>query len=194
LSEKPLAAAPAAADDVKLRRLAVANALEAEVRGFAPYADALALAKGLADDKAALAPLDAFASSGIPTDAMLAQDLLAFLEKLSPPAPKSSDAAPAARPRLIDRIAAGAAKLVRIERVDPASDASPEIRAELQPIAEAARHNDIALAKDRLEKLPANVWRDAQPWFDKLAAREAALKVAATFTAVSVAALAKPAN
>jgi hypothetical protein len=195
LSEKsPPVAAPAAADDIKLRRLAVANALEAEVRGFAPYADALALAKGLADDKAALAPLDAFASSGIPTDAMLAQDLLAFLAKLSPPAPKSSDAAPAAKPGLLDRIAAGAAKLVRLERVGPASDAAPEIRAELQPIAEAARRNDIALAKDRLEKLPANLSREAQPWLDRLAGREAALKVAAAFTAVSVAALAKPAN
>jgi hypothetical protein len=194
LSEKPPAEAPAAADDIKLRRLAVADALEAEVRGFAPYADALALAKGLADDKAALAPLDAFASSGIPTDAMLAQDLLVFLEKLSPPAPKSSDAAPAAKPRLIDRIAAEAAKLVRIERVDDSSAAPAAVLVELQPVAEAARRNDIALAKDRLEKLPANVWREAQPWFDKLAGREAALKAAAVFTAVSVAALAKPAN
>jgi hypothetical protein len=194
LSEKPQATAPAA-DDPKLRRLAIATALESEVRGFAPYADALALAKNLADDKAALAPLDAFAATGLPTDALLAQDLLAFLARFSPPpAPKSPDTASTAKSGLLDRIKADAARLVRVERTGSTSEASPEIIAELQPIAEAARRNDIALAKNRLDKLPANIWSQAQPWLDKLSGREAALKAASAFTSSAVAALAKPAN
>src|SRR6476661_8200967 len=74
------------ADDVPLRRVVTAALLDGSVRSGDPYTAALAAAKPLAADPAALKPLDGFAASGVPSAASLSGELLALLPKLSPSA------------------------------------------------------------------------------------------------------------
>ena len=86
--DKPQAVATAS-DDIRPRRLVIATVLETKVRRGEPYAAALAAAKAVAEDKTMLAPLDASAETGVPTDAVLARDLLAMLPQLAPPPRRS---------------------------------------------------------------------------------------------------------
>jgi len=103
-----------AADDVPLRRMVTAALLESLVRTGEPYPAALATAKSLAPNPDALKPLEGFATSGVPSPAVLCRELLALIPKMSPHAPEKSAGASS----LIERLEAGAAKLVRIERTD----------------------------------------------------------------------------
>ena len=101
-------------DDVPLRRVVAASLLDVLVRVGDPYPAALTAAKSLAPNPDALKPLDAFAASGVPSAPVLSRELLTLVPKLSPPAPDNSTTGSS----LIDRLQAGAAKLVRIERTD----------------------------------------------------------------------------
>ena len=97
-----------------LRRIVAAALLDVLVRIGDPYSAALVAAKALATNPDALKPLDGFAVSGVPSNAALSRDLLTLVPKLSPPAPDNA----ATGAGLVDRLQAGAAKLVRIERTD----------------------------------------------------------------------------
>jgi hypothetical protein len=175
------------ADDVPLRRIVAAALLDVLVRSGDPYPTALAAAKALATNPDALAPLDHFAVSGVPSNAALSRDLLTLVPKLSPPAP--DDAATGAG--LIDRLQAGAAKLVRIERTDTIGTDRGAIVAR---VTAAALHNDVAAARRELNTLAPADRADAQVWLDKCAARDAALATSRQFAAEAMAALAKPAR
>src|SRR5205085_8054786 len=76
---------------IRPRRLVIATVLETKVRRGEPYVAALAAAKSVAEDKAALAPLDAMAETGVPTDVTLGGDLSALLRQLAPPPQASSE-------------------------------------------------------------------------------------------------------
>ena len=102
------------ADDVPLRRIVAAALLDVLVRTGDPYPAALAAAKTLAPAPDALKPLEGFAASGVPSAASLNRELLTLVPKLSPPAPDN----PTTGSGIVDRLQAGAAKLVRIERTD----------------------------------------------------------------------------
>src|SRR6202043_1804547 len=78
------------ADDKPLRRIVAAALLDVMVRSGDPYPAALAAAKSLAPDPAALKPLDEFAASGVPTAATLSRELLTLVPKLQPPAENST--------------------------------------------------------------------------------------------------------
>ena len=173
-------------DDPALRRTVAASLLDTSVRQSEPYAAALAAVKPLAADPAQLKPLDAFAASGVPNDAVLSRELLALLPKLVP----AQTEAPPSSTGFLDRLQAGAAKLVRIERTDAAGSGTSST---ITRIAIAARGNDVATAKrELLTRTPAD--RAAvQPWLDKLAARDAALAASRQFAADAMAALSKPA-
>ncbi len=173
-------------DDPALRRTVAAALLDTSVRQSEPYAAALAAVKPLAADPAQLKPLDAFAASGVPNDVALSRELLVLLPKLTP----ASSAAPSSGTGFLDRLQAGAAKLVRIERTDTAGTGNSSAVARA---AAAARGNDVATAKRELLTLAPADRTAVQPWLDKLAARDAALTASRQFAADAMAALSKPA-
>ncbi|MDB5566915.1 MAG: hypothetical protein JWP84_3481 [Tardiphaga sp.] len=175
------------ADDRPLRRVVAASLLDATVRQGEPYAAALAAAKPLAVDANVLKPLDAFAASGVPNAAALSRDLLALLSKLAP----APDSAATTGTGIVDRLQAGAARLVRIERTDAV--AGDNRSAVASRAAAAARRNDIVEAKRELYTLAPADRVAVQPWIDKVDAHDAALAASRQFAADAMAALSKPA-
>ncbi|MDB5654000.1 MAG: hypothetical protein JWQ94_1613 [Tardiphaga sp.] len=173
------------ADDRPLRRVVAASLLDTAVRQSEPYAAALAAAKPLAEDASRLKPLDGFAATGVPNAATLSRELLALLPKLAPPAE------PATTGSFIDRLQAGAAKLVRIERTDAV--AGDDRGAVASRAAAAVRRNDLAEAKRELMTLSPADRAIVQPWLDRVDARDAALATSRQFAADATAALSKPA-
>ena len=174
------------ADDPPLRRIVAVALLDVQVRTGEPYPAALAAAKSLAPDPAALKPLDEFAAAGVPTAATLSRELLTLVPKLQPPAEGNSTAGAG----LVERLEAGAAKLVRIERTDAVGNDRGAIVAR---VTAAALRNDSSEARRELNTLaPANR-SAAQAWIAKADARDAALAASRQFTADAMTALAKPA-
>jgi hypothetical protein len=172
------------ADDAALRRVVVASLLDISVKQGEPFAAALTAAKSLATDAEVLKPLDDFAASGVPSAAVLSRELLTLVPKLSPPVPET-----AATGGIVDRLQAGAAKLVRIERTDAVGNDRSAIIAR---VTAAALRNDSADARRELNTLPPADRAAAQPWLDKADERDAALAASRQFAADAMAALAKP--
>ena len=197
LPDKPQAAAPAASDDPRPRRLVIATVLETKVRRGEPYVAALAAAKSVAEDKSTLAPLDATAESGVATDLALSQELLGLLPQVAPQATSEPPAAPATKGSssgLLGQLASNASKLVRVERVDAppgAATAPANGNPQLQTIALLARQNDVKRARDEIAKLPPDLKAKLQPWLDHVDARDAALKTVTAFTSSALAAMSK---
>jgi hypothetical protein len=175
------------ADDRPLRRVVAASLLDATVRQGEPYAAALTAAKPLAVAANALKPLDAFAATGVPNAAVLSRDLLALLPKLAP----APETAATTGTGIVDRLKAGAARLIRIERTDAV--AGDNRSAVASRVAAAARRNDIVEAKRELSSLAPADRAAVQPWIDKVDARDAALAASRQFAADAMAALSKPA-
>jgi len=184
LSDAKLADAKPA-DDVPLRRLVAASLLDVLVRSGDPYASALSAAQSLADNADALKPLDSFAATGVPSAAVLCRELLTLVPKLSPPAQD-----PAATGGIVERLAAGASKLVRIERTDVVGNDRGAVVAR---VTAAALRNDYAEARRELNTLAPADRAAAQSWIDKADARDAALAASRQFANAAMAALAKPA-
>lgn len=176
-------------DDRPLRNAITAVMLTNAVQQGEPYAALLAAAKKLANDAAMLAPLDRFATSGVPTPEALRTDLLALLPKLAPPAPATetaSSAAPSSEAPLLDRLQASAMRLVHIRRAErPEAETGTAAR-----LAAAARRGDLAAARQDLAALPAAARAAAQPWLMQFEARDAALRAARAHAAAATAALA----
>lgn len=175
------------ADDVPLRRLVAAALLDVLVRIGDPYPAALAAAKSLAPNPDALKVLEGFAASGVPNAASLSRELLTLVPKLSPPAPENSTTGTG----IVDRLQAGAAKLVRIERTDAAGTDRGAVVARATA---AALRNDFSEARRELKTLAPGDRAAAQAWLDKADARDAALAASRQFAAEAMAALAKPAQ
>jgi hypothetical protein len=116
----------------------------------------------------------------------LSRDLLALLPKLAPEPEVATSGS-----GILDRLQAGAAKLVRIERTDAAP--SDNRGAVASRVAAAARRNDIIEARRELLTLPAADRAAMQPWIDRVDARDAALSASRQFAADATAALSKPA-
>ena len=173
------------ADDTALRRVVIASMLDVSVRQGEPFAAALTAAKSLATDAKTLKPLDDFAASGVPSAAVLSRELLTLVPKLSPPATETATTGSG----IVDRLQAGAAKLVRIERTDAVGNDRSAIIAR---VTAAALRNDSADARRELNTLPPADRAAAQPWLDKADERDAALAASRQFAADAMAALAKP--
>src|SRR5882757_5878183 len=172
------------ADDLPLRRVVAAALLDVSVRHGDPYTTALAAAKSLTADAEALKPLDGFAASGVPSANALSRELLTLVPKLSPPVPENSTTASG----LVDRLQAGAAKLVRIQRADAVGNDRGAVVAR---VTAAALRNDMAEARRELNTLAPADRAAAQPWLDKADARDAALAASRQFATEAMAALAK---
>ncbi len=175
------------ADDRPLRRLVAATLLDVSVRHGEPYGLALDAAKALAPDPGVLKPLDTFTATGVPNPTALSRDLLALLPKAAP-APESATTTGAG---IVDRLQAGAARLVRIQRTDAAD--SGDRSAAVVRAAAAAQRNDIAGARRELNSLPDADRAAVQPGIDRLDARDAALAASRQFAADAMAALTQPA-
>ena len=175
------------ADDVPLRRIVAAALLDVLVRIGDPYPAALGAAKALAPNPDALKPLEGFAASGVPNAASLSRELLTLVPKLSPPAAEASTTGSG----FVDRLQAGAAKLVRIERTDAVGSDRGAVVAR---VTKAALRNDFAEARRELKTLAPADRAAAQAWLDKADARDAALATSRQFAADAMAALAQPAH
>jgi hypothetical protein len=175
------------ADDVPLRRVVASTLLDVLVRIGEPYPAALAATKSLAPGPDALKPLDGFAAKGVPSPAGLSRELLTLVPKLSPPpAPENATTGSG----LVERLQAGAAKLVRIERTDTVGNGRGAVVARATA---AALRNEFNEARRELNTLAPADRAAAQAWLDKCDARDAALAASRQFAAEAMAALAKPA-
>jgi hypothetical protein len=166
-------------------RLAVAtSALKSAAERGTPFTAELAAVRPQVEAKV-LEPLSAFASSGVPSTAALAQELSALVPALLRVAnPQQQDGT------LLDRLQSGAGRLVRIRPIDeaPGDDAS----AVIARIEGKAKRADISGALEDLAKLPPNVRAPADAWVKKMQARSAALDAAQKLAADAFAALGKP--
>src|ERR1700722_4587304 len=184
-SERIAQATSRPADDVALRRLVVASMLDLSVRQSEPFPEALKAAKALASDPQMFKPLEDFAGSGVPNPAALCRELLTLVPKLEPPATANATTGTG----IVERLQAGAAKLVRVERTDGGGNA----RGAIGPrTTTAALRNDLSEAWRELMSLSPADRASAQGWLDKAAGRDAALAAAHHFAAEAMAALAKP--
>jgi hypothetical protein len=163
-------------DDVPLRRIVAAALLDVL---------ALATAKSLAPNPDLLKPLESFATSGVPSAAVLSRELLALVPKLSP-----RDEKAVAGSSLVDRLQAGAAKLVRIERTDAVGNERGNVVARATA---AALRNDYNDARRELNTLASADRAPAQEWIEKTDARDRALAASRQFATDAMTALAKPA-
>jgi hypothetical protein len=172
------------ADDLALRRVVVASLLDISVRQGEPYAVSLAAAKALAVNADALKPLDSFATSGVPHAPVLARELLMLVPKLSPPTQENATTGSG----IIDRLQAGAARLVRIERTDTSGNDRGAVVAR---VTAAALRNDIVEARRELNTLAPADRALAQDWLDKSDARAAALAASRQFSNEALTAIAR---
>jgi len=178
-------------DDPQLRRVVAAALLDTSVRTGEPYAAALAAAKPFAASPDALKPLEVFAATGVPGANTLNRELVALLPKLSP-AQETSTSTSTTGSGIVDRLQAGAARLVRIERTEaiPGNDRG----AIVSRVTAAALRNDIAEARRELKTLAPADRAAAQSWIDKADARDAALAASRQFAADAMGAFTKPAQ
>lgn len=172
-----------ALDDKPLRYVVAAALLDVAVRHGDPYQSQLSAARSLTAKPDMLKPLDAFAATGIPTPVALSRELLNIVPKLSPPAE-----APAAGTGIVERLQAGASKLVRIERTDGIGNDRGAIVAR---VTAAALRNDFVDARRELKTLTEADRAPAQAWLDKTDARDAALAASRKFADDAMADLAK---
>jgi hypothetical protein len=180
-----LAKRAAVAGDRPVRLAVSAQALRAAVERGDPFSAELAAVKPLAADPQALAPLEPFAASGVPTQAALARqlsDVVPAMQRLVGATPPDAG--------VLDRFRASAERLVRIRPIDevPGDDPTTIIgRIE----AKAAR-SDIAGALVELATLPAPLRAPAEEWIKQAERRNAAVDASRRFASNALAALGKP--
>ncbi|MBR1153773.1 COG4223 family protein [Bradyrhizobium sp. JYMT SZCCT0428] len=186
IADKPVDTKPA--DDLPLRRVVAAALLDVLVRTGDPYPAALTTAKALAPNAEALKALEPFAATGVPSAGKLSGELLTLVPKLSPALPQDTATTGSG---IVERLQAGAAKLVRIERTDVAGNDRGAVVARATA---AALRNDANEARRELKTLAPADRALAQAWLDKADARDAALAASRQFAADAMAVLGKPAQ
>jgi hypothetical protein len=171
-------------DDKPLRHVVAAALLDVAVRHGDAYESQLTAARSLAAKPELLKPLDTFAAAGIPTPVALSRELLNIVPKLSPPAEAQTSGT-----GIVERLQAGASKLVRIERTDGVGNDRGAIVARVTAFA---LRNDFVEARRELKTLPDADRAPAQAWLDKTDARDAALAASRKFADDAMADLTKP--
>jgi hypothetical protein len=162
--------------------------LDVQVRIGEPFPATLATTKTLALNPEALKPLDQFADKGVPNANRLSTELLAIVPKLLPVAQQNNATTGTG---IVERLQAGAAKLVKIERTDTVGN---DRGAVVSRITAAALRNDFNEARRELKTLQPDERAAAQAWLERTDARDAALAASRQFATDAMAALAKPAN
>jgi hypothetical protein len=182
--EAELAKRQAAANNDKVVRLALASgALNGTVERGGAFAAELAAVKALGAEPKSVAALEPFASSGVPSVATLARE---FAE-LAPSMQQAAGVTP--REGILEKLQAGAERLVRIRPVDAVAGSDPS--AIVARVEAMAAHGDLAGALAELAKLPAAVRAPAESWSKKVEARLAAIDASRRLAADALAGLAK---
>ena len=175
-----------AADDKKSRVAVVASILLTAVERGTPFTAELAAAKALAPDTKALAPLDAFASNGVPGARAMSRELAAVIPAML----KAADSDTPREGGFLDKLQTSAERLVRIRPVGETTGDRPlDVIARLETKANAS---DLEGALAELSKLPPQVRAPADAWAGKMKARNAALAAARQFSAGALAVIGKP--
>jgi hypothetical protein len=171
-------------DEGALRLAVVAEALKTTVARGERFRRELDAATALAPDKTQLAPLEAFADTGVPSAAVLGQQLGTALPAMRrAAAPKA-----AAGGSFLDRLQINAERLVRIQPIEEKQ--GDDVGAMLTRIDAKARRGDIAGVLAELKTLPPAVRAPAESWIKTAQTREAAIDASRRFAAAHVGALA----
>ena len=178
--------AETAAADRAVRLAVIVSALRSAVDRGLPFAGELKAAKALMTDQQALAPLDPFAASGVPTAETLGRELAA----LGPELAQSGDTQ-ARDGGYLERLQSHVERLVRVRPVNGAA-AGDDVAAVVARIEAKAKQGDIAGALTELRKLPESVRARAAAWVKKAEARQAAIAAAQRVEDSALAALANP--
>jgi hypothetical protein len=175
----------AAAGSDRASRLAVAvSALRGAAERGDPFTAELAIVKPLASDANAIAQLEPFAASGVPSNATLGQELAALLR----PMLRASDETVAAGSGFLDRLQANAEKLVRVRPVGEEAQGGDRT-AILSRVEQRASQGNVAGARTELDTLPADARAHLQAWIAKADARDKAIAASRKLSADAVAAL-----
>jgi hypothetical protein len=180
LAKRPVAGAT----DRAVRFVVASAALREAVDRGAPFAQLLATTKPFVADAKQLAPLEAFAATGVPSVATLSRQL----SELAPVLYQAAGVPPRDN-GLFERLAANAERLVRIRPVQDVPGTDPT--AVIMRIELRAVHSDVAGALSELAKLPANVRAPAEDWIKRAEARTAAIQSGDRIAADALAALGK---
>lgn len=182
------AAQPAPAADDRAARLTIAaQALRAAVERGVPFQAELAAVQSLGADDNAIAPLQPFAASGVPSAAALAHDLAALV-----PALRAATEPTPVNGGFVEKLEANAQKLVRITPVDAPVGTDPSTVA--TRIAIDASRADIAAALKDIAALPDQGQAITAAWVKDAQARDAAVAASRQIAAAALAALNKPAT
>jgi hypothetical protein len=190
---KSLAATTAAAGaadksaDRNLRVAIVALALRDAVERGSPYAPELAALKSLTGNAQALAPLEPFAATGVPSPAALASELAVAV-------PAMTRAAQTTGPNptegnFLQRLEARASQFVQVRPVGDAGGDDPA--AIVARVGAQAGRADVTGAVADIGKLPPSAQAPAQAFLAKVQTRAAALAAAQRVVADALAALGK---
>lgn len=185
LSDSAARGAPSNGDRAA-RAAVAAEALRSVVDRGAPFAAELTAVKALGADQSAVTALAPFAASGVPTDALLARELAELMPKLQPaPAP----AAPSSGGGFIGSLESHAKGLIRITPVGATVPGDPS--SALARLKVDAARADIAAALKDIASLPASAKAAAEPFVQRVSARNAALAASRRIAAVALADLAR---
>jgi hypothetical protein len=145
-------------------RAVIALMLQRAVEGGKPYQAELAAMKSAGADAAALAPLERFAASGMPSVNRLTRDFTALTSRIlaeSAPAPADEG--------WLDRLARSAQRIVRVRPVDDAGGVSPG--AVVTRIETALRRRDLPAVAAAWDSLPEGGRQVSREWGERLKAR-----------------------
>jgi hypothetical protein len=172
--------------DKTIRAAIAAAALRSAVERNGPFTAELAPARSLGLDERALASLEPFATTGLPTRNELFRGLSALVPEL-----RRASMPPGQDLGYLDRLQASAVKMLNIRPVrdEPGDDpATVMSRIEFKMV-----HQDINAVVAEVDKLPAPARELAQPWRTKALARHDAAESARLIATSSVAKLGEPA-
>lgn len=176
-----------AADDRAVRLTIVAEALRAMAERGVSFQSELKALKSLGADQNAIAALEPFAASGIPSAPTLAGELAAIIPALR----QASDTTPADA-TFLAKLEAHAQKLVRITPVDaPVGNDPAAVIARIN--ADAGRIDIVAAIHD-IAALPDSAKTLVGAWVKKAEARNAAMAASRQIAADALAALGKTAS
>jgi hypothetical protein len=180
-------ASTAGAPDRAVRMAVAAAALRNAVERDRPFAAELAAARSTGLDDGALASLEPFAATGLPTRNELFRQLSALLPELRRvSAPPSQDLG------YLDRLQASAVRMLNIRPVkDEPGDDAPTVlsRVEFKMIQQ-----DVDAIIAELDKLPAQGKELAQAWRKKALARRDAVEASRMLAIEALAKLGEPAT
>ncbi|MGE5535854.1 MAG: COG4223 family protein [Acidobacteriota bacterium] len=161
--------------------LSAASLRDAVARGE-PFAVQLADVKSLGADANKLAPLQIFATTGIPSAETLARELNGLI-----PVMRKASGAEAETGGFLARLQAHAKNIVHVSPVDAPTGNDPDTI--LTRLEVEASHNDIAGAVKDIAKLPADVRAPADAWLQRARQRQAAIDASRALVADTAAAL-----